>query len=76
MPKAVNKKISNGIKRNKLSSEKFLEKQAAWVKGKTSYITIENPNKTETNKPFIRVKYSDTREGMTYKEWVKVKGGR
>jgi hypothetical protein len=35
--------------------EQYRNKLKAWAKSKTVYMTIENPNKEETNKKFIRV---------------------
>lgn len=42
----------------------MLNKMDALMKGKDVYFTIENPNKAETNKKFIRVK----RDG---RQWLK-----
>lgn len=38
--------------------EKMLNKQRALDKGKPVVFTVANPNKEETNKPFIKVKVS------------------
>ena len=38
--------------------EKMLNKERALDKGKTVVYTIANPNKEQTNKPFIKVKVS------------------
>lgn len=38
------------------SSQKAINQQSAWLKGQNPWITIQNPNKEETNKPYIRVK--------------------
>jgi hypothetical protein len=35
--------------------QKALHKMNAWTKGKKVFLTIENPVKSETAKPFIRV---------------------
>jgi hypothetical protein len=51
----VNKKICNSIKRKRTSMQKALHKMNAWTKGKKVFLTIENPVKSETAKPFIRV---------------------
>lgn len=50
--------------------EKLLNKQKAFMKGSNPKITIENPNKSETNKPFIKVRMSDMRGG-SYKDLQK-----
>ena len=51
----VNKKLCNSIKRERTSMQKALFKMNAWEKGKKAFLTIENPVKSETAKPFIRV---------------------
>ena len=51
----VNKKLCNSIKRERTSMQKALYKMNAWAKGKKAFLTIENPVKSETAKPFIRV---------------------
>lgn len=38
------------------SAQRMLYKQDALAKGRDVYYTIANPNKNETNKPFIRIK--------------------
>ena len=39
--------------------ERLLNQIAAWKRGKNVVFTIENPNKNETNKRFIRVRAAD-----------------
>tara|TARA_Y100001951_G_scaffold101695_1_gene107030 strand:- start:960 stop:1181 length:222 start_codon:yes stop_codon:yes gene_type:complete len=51
----VNKKLCNQIKRARTPLEKVMLKIDAWAKGKKVFLTIENPIKSETAKPFIRV---------------------
>lgn len=41
------------------SGERLANQRAAWARGKNVVLTIENPNKNETNKRFIRVKARD-----------------
>lgn len=41
------------------SGERLLNQIAAWKRGKNVVFTIENPNKNETNKRFIRVRAAD-----------------
>jgi hypothetical protein len=43
--------------------QKMLNKQKAWLKGQNPWITIENPNREQTNKRFIRVRMNDTSLG-------------
>ena len=49
----------NQIKADRRASDKMMNIQAAWLKGQNPWITIENPNKNETNKRFIRVRTND-----------------
>jgi hypothetical protein len=50
--------------------EKMLNKQRAWVNGSNPWITMENPNKEQTNKKFIRVRMNDLNGGPA-KERIK-----
>jgi hypothetical protein len=43
--------------------QKMMNIQKAWLKGQNPWITVENPNKNETNKRFIRVRMNDTSLG-------------
>ena len=52
----IHKRRSSANTRGLISSaEKELNKLAALNKGKKVYHTIKNPEKSQTNKPFIRV---------------------
>lgn len=42
---------------------KMINKRKAWDAGKNVVVTIENPNKNETNRPFIRVNASEVWKG-------------
>ena len=44
-------------------AERMINKQKAWLKGSNPWVTIENPNKNEKDKPFIRVRYNDLMHG-------------
>lgn len=67
--------VSGGERRSSMKTsgigvtglEKLLNKQKAYMKGSNPKITIENPNKSETNKPYIKVRMSDMRGG-SYKD--------
>ena len=67
--------VSGGERRSSMKTsgigvtglEKLLNKQRAYMKGSNPKITIENPNKSETNKPYIKVRMSDMRGG-SYKD--------
>jgi hypothetical protein len=55
----VNKKITNAVRSEYMASQnRWLNQQRALEQGKDVVITIANPNKTETNKPFIRQRVS------------------
>ena len=41
------------------SGQRLLNQRRAWLKGKNVVLTIENPNKNESDKPFIRVNARD-----------------
>jgi len=44
-------------------AQKMINKQKAWLKGQNPWITIENPNKNEKDKLFIRVRMNDLMHG-------------
>ena len=54
----VSKKVTNALRRDYLANEHLARMNnqiQAMKKGKRVMVTIENPNKNETNKRFIRV---------------------
>ena len=58
------------MRRDYLNSQmRVLNQQKALRQGKDIVVTIENPNKTETNKPFIRQRIS----GKSYLDHIKNK---
>ena len=69
--KSRDKYVSKGERRNvskfsctpKSDNDNALERQIrqrkAWKQGRNVVLTIENPNKTETNKRFIKVRAKD-----------------
>ncbi len=59
----VSSKTLSAMRKEKYEGDKMLDLQRAWVKGQNPWMTIENPNKNETNKRFIRVKMNDTNLG-------------
>ena len=63
----VKRSTLTAMRTSKTDAEKLLDKQTAWLKGKNPWITIANPNKEQTNKPFIRVRMND-HMGGTAKE--------
>lgn len=59
----VSKSTLRLMRASKSDAEKFLDKQKAWLKGSNPWLTIENPNKEQTNKKYIRVRMNDLRGG-------------
>jgi hypothetical protein len=56
----VSRSVSNALRREYMASgERVVNQLAAWKKNKNVVLTIENPNKNETNKRFIRVRAHD-----------------
>lgn len=56
----VNRSVLKAMRQDYMASgERIVNQRAAWAKGKNVVLTIENPNKNETNKRFIRVKARD-----------------
>jgi len=41
------------------SGQRLLNQRRAWAKGKNVVLTIENPNKNESDKPYLRVNAKD-----------------
>jgi hypothetical protein len=76
--------VSNGVHRNvaqstlrgmrarKSEADKLLDKQAAWLKGGNPWITIENPNKEDTSRRFIRVRMNDLMRGTARERFKKM----
>lgn len=59
----VSKSTLRLMRASKSETEKLLDKQNAWLKGSNPWLTIENPNKEQTNKKYIRVRMNDLRGG-------------
>ena len=56
----VSKKVTNALRRGYMASgERVMNQLMAWKRGKNVVVTIENPNKNETSKRFIRVRAID-----------------
>ena len=56
----VNRRITNKMRRDYIASgDRIYNQRLAWAAGKNVVLTIENPNKNETNKRFIRVNARD-----------------
>jgi hypothetical protein len=59
----VAKSTLNGMKADRSESENVLNRQSAYLKGSNPWVTIENPNKTETKCRFIKVRMNDLMHG-------------
>jgi hypothetical protein len=56
----VSKKVLNALRSDYMKSgQRLLNQRIAFDAGKNVMVTIENPNKNETNKRFIRVNARD-----------------
>ena len=53
--KGVRRNVVAGLSDDRTELQKVNDKMRAHLKGKNVMLTIENPNKSETKKPFIRV---------------------
>lgn len=51
------------VRAARTEADKMLDKQKAWLKGSNPWLTIDNPNKEQTNKRKIRVRMNDLRGG-------------
>lgn len=65
--KSVSQSTLNAIRSERDGGTNMLNKQKAWKSGSNPWVTMPNPNKEETNKKFIRVRYNDLQHG-TYKD--------
>ena len=56
----VNRSVLKAMRQDYIASgDRLANQRAAWARGKNVVLTIENPNKNETNRRFIRVKARD-----------------
>lgn len=56
----VSRSTLNGMKKDRNPGVKMLNLQKAWLKGLNPWITMENPDKNDTSRRFIRVRMNDT----------------
>jgi hypothetical protein len=59
----VSKSTLRGMREMKSAGDKLIDKQKAWLKGQNPWITIENPNKEDRSRRFIRVRMNDLNHG-------------
>ena len=57
----INKGLSKAVREERSLIDKDIDKIDAFKAGKRVYFTIENPNKGETNRLFIRQCYENKR---------------
>lgn len=57
----ISRRISNSVRQDVTDATTLLRQLKVWARGKRTMVTIENPNKNETNKKFIRVEGNDPR---------------
>lgn len=55
----MNGKLLNSIRNDRDPADKMVNIQTAWLAGSNPWITIDNPNKEQTNKKKIRVRMND-----------------
>ena len=67
----ISRRISNSVREDVGNGTKMLRQLKMWSKGKRTMITVENPNKNETNKRFIRVEGNDPRAFGPWKRAIK-----
>lgn len=59
----VSKATLRLMRAGKSDGDKLIDKQNAWLKGSNPWVTIDNPNKEQTNKRRIRVRMNDLMRG-------------
>ena len=63
----VHRNVSSSTRRlmraGKSEGDKLIDKQKAWLKGQNPWVTIDNPNREQTNKRRIRVRMNDMMRG-------------
>jgi hypothetical protein len=53
----------NAIRADRDTGQDMLNRQSAWINGSNPWVTMANPNKEQTDKKFIRVRYNDLMHG-------------
>jgi hypothetical protein len=52
---SVSRETVKAMRRDRTYTDKLSAQLKQWARGRKTMVTIPNPNKNETNKPFIRV---------------------
>lgn len=56
----VSRSVKHSMRKDYMATgQRIVNQRAAWAKGRNVVLTIENPNKNETNKRYIRVNARD-----------------
>lgn len=61
--RSVSRSTLNAMKADRSPADVLLNKQRAWIRGSNPWVTVDNPNREETNKRFIRVRMNDLMKG-------------
>lgn len=56
---SVDRDVVKALRRDVPLVERMIHKLDAWAKGRRTMVTVPNPNKQQTNKPFIRIEGND-----------------
>ena len=56
---SVSRALINEVRKDRPAGTDLINLSTAWKKCQNPWLTIENPNKNETNKRFIRVRAND-----------------
>lgn len=68
---SVSSKLINAVRRDRPASFRLLNQIKAWEKGKKTMVTIENPDKSQTNKRYIRV---EGNHASAFGPWKRTEG--
>jgi hypothetical protein len=52
---SVSKETLKSVRQDRTAVDKIMDQLKFWSRGKRTVVTIPNPNKTETNRRFIKV---------------------
>ena len=64
---SISRSTVRAVKETKTEVDKLLNKVEAWKRGKKGFVTIANPNPSETDKKFIKVSF-ERYFGGSYKD--------
>lgn len=67
----VSRTVSNSVRNDRPTWFRLINQLHAWEKGKKTMVTIENPDKSQTNKKFIRV---EGNHASAFGSWKRTEG--